>query len=65
MLRAAPVRNRPDRDLPPDVQHRDGARRMNPLHWTAAEWSLAMIVLSIVGIRELFDRRRKMKERLK
>jgi hypothetical protein len=48
-----------------DVQHRNGARRMNPLHWTAAEWSLAMIVLSIVGIREWFDRRRKMKGRLK
>jgi hypothetical protein len=38
---------------------------MNPMHWTGAEWSLAMIVLSIVGIREWFDRRRKMKERLK
>lgn len=38
---------------------------MNPLHWTAAEWSLAMIVLSIVGVREWLDRRRKMKARPK
>lgn len=38
---------------------------MNPLHWTAAEWSVAMILFSIVGIREWVDRRRKMKERRK
>jgi hypothetical protein len=38
---------------------------MNPLYWTAGEWSAAMIVFSIVGIREWFDRRRRMKERLK